>query len=102
MLARRKNDLDDLQKRRNEVSDGLLKLRDAEILDCKKQIEALNEELEDVTSEHRALVALKMDELLNHWADKEKDARAYALLEVEVKRLKRQLDIHISQAPDDV
>lgn len=71
ILARRRDTIDDVQKKRNEANEGLIKVRDTELSDCKKQCEKCNEELEDITAEHRTLVGLKVTELLGHWADRE-------------------------------
>lgn len=86
ILARSKNDVSGLQTDRAVAAEAILKIRDAELVDCRAQLKEANTELEDVTAEHRTLVGLTIGELLEFWGQKE-------ALEAKILQLERRVRI---------
>jgi hypothetical protein len=67
LLATRKNTVSSVQILRAEASEALVKTRDTEIVDCKKKLETVSEELEDVTVELRGQMGINVGQLMTYW-----------------------------------
>lgn len=86
IVARGKTDVGTLQVDRANALEGILKLRDATIIEVQGKHDVIEDELESVTAEHRTLVGLKVAELMEFWASKE-------AMEAEIRDLKREIRI---------
>lgn len=86
VLARGKTDVSQLQIDRANAAEGLVKIRDVEVEKLKSELAAVEQELEDLTAEHRTLAGLTIGELLNFWSQKEAQ-------EAEILDLKRQVRV---------
>lgn len=95
ILARGKTDVSQLEVARANAAEGLVKLRDTEIEQLKKEVAEAESELESLTAEHRALAGIIIGQLLQHWADKEQ-------LEANLLDLKRQVRVLEKRKDGDV
>lgn len=86
IVARGRTDVGTIQVDRANALEGILKIRDATIIEVQTKHDAIEDELESVTAEHRTLVGLKVAELMEFWANKE-------TLEAENRDLKREIRI---------
>ena len=86
LLVRGKGEVATLQVDRAVAAEALVKTRDAEKLGLEARNKTLEEELEEVTAEHRTLAAIDVAKLFEFWAQKEQ-------IEAEMLDLKRQIRI---------
>lgn len=97
LLAKNKERADLVMKQSNEASINLLKARELEYTNLEKQFEKENrlrlsveEELEDVTAEYRAISGIIISDLITAWKEYyEKDI----IYEVEIRKLKHQIKV---------
>ncbi len=99
MFTARRRETDTINEKRAVASDALVKIRDAQIIDLEKKVkelegkrDKLDEELEDTTSEYRALAGIKVDELIQHWNAMRDDKVRWDNLEEENIILRRRLE----------
>lgn len=98
LMVKRRDTLQDTNER-------LIKAKDLENEDCEKrcskcktELESVKEELEDVTAEHRALTAITVGDLLNYARIREEELAKIGNLESQVRILKKQVDLHETDA----
>lgn len=101
LLSKKRQQTDEINEKRATASDALVKVRDTRIIDLEKELDRhkdeLNshkEELEDVTSEYRTLMGIKLDELFKFWATKQDREAHWANVEDENIILRKRLIEH--------
>ena len=92
LLVRGRGEAATIQVDRAVAAEALVKTRDAEKEMLKKEREALEEELEGITAEHRTLVGIDIAKLMEFWAQKENYEAKMLDLEREIRILKLRKD----------
>lgn len=84
-----------LQVERATAAEGLAKTREIEILTINAKKALLEEELEGVTAEHRALAGIKIGELMEFWVQKED-------MEAKIKDQAREIRVLTKRKDGDI
>lgn len=90
-LSKNKETIHETDKKRADASEGLLKVRDIELEDCDKRCNKCKEELEDVTAELRAKIAVDVDKLFAYWQIREVEQAKMGQLESDNRVLRYRL-----------
>lgn len=91
LISRQRVETHVIDQKRADASDKLVETRDRQISDLERENLKINEELEDVTAEYRAVLSIKIDELVKHWEAKQDCEIKWANTESENKQLHRRL-----------
>lgn len=95
LMSKRREEIHSTETKRADANEGLVKVRDTELADCNKRCEKCNEELEDVTSEYRAITSIHVKDLLAYWQTRDAEM-------AEKDELKRQIRVLKLRVGDDV
>jgi hypothetical protein len=68
LLSKRREDVQLIETKRADANEKMVKTREAEIADLTKRCEKAEEELEDTTAELRAVIGIKVKDLIEWWA----------------------------------
>lgn len=90
LLARRKETVSGLQLERATASEALVKTRDIQIEDCRKECEECKEELEDTTAELRGQMAINVSELMRYWQKRDGELALIEDLQERIRVLERR------------
>lgn len=109
LLSKGRVEVQEIETKRADASDKLVKVRDLQIADLTKekgdlteQNEKLDEELEEVTGEYRAVLGIKISELMEFWAEKENIQAQIVMQNREIRILRRALDIPLDKPSAEV
>ena len=105
LLSRKREDVQVTNEKRASAAEGLVKTRDLEIADLKRQVEALTHKNEDLNSENRVIGGIKISELAKFWEEKEKFETEFELTKHELRKSQATLkriedggDIHTTKS----
>lgn len=87
LLSKRKEDLHLTETKRADANANLVKTRDQELQDSKKQGQEYKEELDTITVEYRTLAGINLKELFEFWERKEEFEGQHEILKSEHRRL---------------
>lgn len=92
ILYKRRERIEDISGKRANELEGLVKIRDGEMARATQERVKLEEELRDVESELNVATGVKMQELFQFWAEKERIEGRVVALESENRALRRALN----------
>lgn len=92
LLMKGKGEVATMQVDRAVAAEALVKTREAERDGKAARVAELEEELEDVTAEHRTLVGIDIAKLIEFWAEKEKIEAEMANLKRDNRILRKRLE----------
>jgi Ca2+/Na+ antiporter len=86
LLSRKREDVQQTNEKRATAAEGLVKTRDTELGDCRKEVEKLKEDKADVESEYKTLAGINIHELARFWSEKERVEADLAFAQSENRR----------------
>lgn len=91
LLSKRKEETLSIETKRADASTNLVRIRDTEIDDLKKQICELESELADIKSEYKTLVGINIKVLMDYWQVREDEMAETGRLLQQLRVLKRRI-----------
>jgi hypothetical protein len=87
ILVQRKTRIEKVVETRATAAEGLVRTRDAELVDERRALAKVREELADAESELKALAGINITELFKFWEQKERIETELAEAQSQIRRL---------------
>lgn len=93
VLSKKREEVHTTETKRADANEKLLKTRDNQLEDLEKRCSNCSEELEDTTTELRAVSSIKINELVEYWMEYTTHKAHVIQLEKELRILRKAQEI---------